>query len=235
MRRASHLSSLSKRAPPRRARAGGARAATVRADAIPTALTYPPTRRSSPGRRARRAARRRDPGPHGRGGDLPTDLGVKAAWPADAGPLVLGHEGAGVIEAVGAGVSGLRGRRARAAELPQLPGTAGSCRGGHVSYCERFRELNAVEGMQHKDGSTTMHRGDTPVHGNFFGQSSFATHALAYASNTVKVDGGPRPRGRRAARVRDPDRRRCRAQRARSPPPGSSFVVYGAGGVGSPG
>ena len=35
-----------------------------------------------------------------------TDLGVKAAWPADAGPLVLGHEGAGVVEAVGAGVSG---------------------------------------------------------------------------------------------------------------------------------
>ena len=33
-----------------------------------------------------------------------TDLGVKASWPAARGPLVLGHEGAGIVEAVGSGV-----------------------------------------------------------------------------------------------------------------------------------
>ena len=157
-----------------------------------------------------------------------TDLGVKAAWPAGAGPLVLGHEGAGIVEAVGAGVTGigpgdhvlLSYRSCR--ECP-------SCTAGHVSYCERFRELNAV-GVR-PDGSTTMRRGDTPVHGNFFGQSSFATHALAYASNTVKVDKSvdltvAAPLG-------------CGIQTGAGavlnvlePAPGSSFVVYGAGGVG---
>jgi aryl-alcohol dehydrogenase len=157
-----------------------------------------------------------------------TDLGVKAAWPADAGPLVLGHEGAGVVEAVGASVSGfgpgdhvlLSYRSCRGCE---------SCRAGHVSYCERFRELNAV-GVR-PDGSTTMRRGDTPVHGSFFGQSSFATHALAYASNTVKVDAGldltvAAPLG-------------CGIQTGAGavlnvlkPAAGSSFAVFGAGGVG---
>ncbi len=34
-----------------------------------------------------------------------TDLGVKASWPAEKGPLVLGHEGAGIVEAVGDGVT----------------------------------------------------------------------------------------------------------------------------------
>src|SRR5258708_12597290 len=37
------------------------------------------------------------------------------------------------------------------------------------------------------DGSTTMHQGDTVVHGSFFGQSSFATYALATERNVVKV------------------------------------------------
>ncbi|NUT56374.1 MAG: alcohol dehydrogenase catalytic domain-containing protein, partial [Thermoleophilia bacterium] len=100
-----------------------------------------------------------------------TDLGVKAAWPADAGPLVLGHEGAGVVEAVGSGV-----RELAAGDHVLLSYRScrecGSCRAGHVSYCERFRELNAI-GVR-PDGSTTMRRGDTPVHGSFFGQSSFA-------------------------------------------------------------
>jgi aryl-alcohol dehydrogenase len=40
---------------------------------------------------------------------------------------------------------------------------------------------------QRLDGSVTMHRGEEPVHGNFFGQSSFATHAIASVRNAVKV------------------------------------------------
>jgi aryl-alcohol dehydrogenase len=133
-----------------------------------------------------------------------------------------------VVEAVGAGVSGiapgdhvlLSYRSCRSCR---------SCEAGHVSYCERFRELNAV-GVR-PDGSTTMRRGDMPVHGSFFGQSSFATHALAYASNTVKVDAGldltvAAPVG-------------CGIQTGAGavlnvlePAAGSSIAVFGAGGVG---
>lgn len=37
------------------------------------------------------------------------------------------------------------------------------------------------------DGRVPMHQGETPVYGGFFGQSAFATHAIAYVRNTVKV------------------------------------------------
>lgn len=157
-----------------------------------------------------------------------TDLGVKRDWPVEMGPLVLGHEGAGVVEAVGSSVGGL------------VPGDhvllsyrscreCASCVAGHVPYCERFRDLNAI-GVR-PDGSSTMALGDTVIHGNFFGQSSFATHALAYASNTVKVDSDldltlAAPLG-------------CGVQTGAGavmnvlkPREGSSFAVFGAGGVG---
>ncbi len=38
------------------------------------------------------------------------------------------------------------------------------------------------------DGSTTHTRDGDPVYGSFFGQSSFAQHAIAYADNCVVVD-----------------------------------------------
>jgi aryl-alcohol dehydrogenase len=37
------------------------------------------------------------------------------------------------------------------------------------------------------DGTVTMHAGEEEVHGNWFGQSSFATRAIANARNAVKV------------------------------------------------
>jgi len=37
-----------------------------------------------------------------------TDLTMKAVWPAELSPVVLGHEGAGVVEAIGAQVTGVR-------------------------------------------------------------------------------------------------------------------------------
>jgi aryl-alcohol dehydrogenase len=157
-----------------------------------------------------------------------TDLGVKAEWPAELGPLVLGHEGAGVVEDIGSAVTGLAAGDHVLLSYRSCR-DCGPCRAGHVSYCERFRELNAIGARP--DGSITMRHGDTAVHGNFFGQSSFATHALTYAANTVKVDSKTdltmaAPLG-------------CGIQTGAGavlnvlrPSPGSSFVLFGAGGVG---
>ncbi|MGZ3597969.1 MAG: zinc-binding dehydrogenase, partial [Syntrophales bacterium] len=49
--------------------------------------------------------------------------------------------------------------------------------------CERFYEANF--GFSRLDGSNALYR--SGVRGHFFGQSSFATHALATERNTVKV------------------------------------------------
>jgi aryl-alcohol dehydrogenase len=64
-------------------------------------------------------------------------------------------------------------------------GTCGPCAAGDVGYCEQHIVLNYM-GMR-MDGSTTMRRGEETVFGSFFGQSSFARHALAYADNCVVV------------------------------------------------
>ena len=59
------------------------------------------------------------------------------------------------------------------------------CVAEHPYYCVHFAALNASGARP--DGSTTLHAGSAPVYGSFFGQSSFATHALAYDDNTVVV------------------------------------------------
>ncbi|HWM72754.1 MAG TPA: NAD(P)-dependent alcohol dehydrogenase [Nocardioides sp.] len=114
-----------------------------------------------------------------------TDLSLRDSLPAEMFPRVFGHEGAGVVEQVGAGVSGIEVgdhvlmsfRSCR--ECP-------ACMEGSVGYCENTLVLNYM-GFR-MDGSTTHHRDGQPVYGSFFGQSSLARHALAYADNCVVVD-----------------------------------------------
>ena len=113
-----------------------------------------------------------------------TDLTMKQVWPEAISPIVLGHEGAGVVTAVGADVT-----RARPGDHVVLSyrscGCCPECVVGHPTYCHDFRTLNALGSRP--DGSTTMRRDGSPVYGSFFGQSSFASHALAYESNLVVV------------------------------------------------
>ena len=113
-----------------------------------------------------------------------TDLTVPTMLPAEMFPTVLGHEGAGVVEAVGAEVEGIAVGDHVVMSFRSCGG-CGPCQAGDVGYCEQNILLNYM-GMR-PDGSTTMRRGDETVFGNFFGQSSFARHSLAYADNCVVV------------------------------------------------
>jgi aryl-alcohol dehydrogenase len=99
-------------------------------------------------------------------------------------PAVLGHEGSGVVEAVGPGVEALRVGDHVALSFDHC-GECSQCSGGHPAYCDAFAPLNYFG--TRIDGSVTMHRGDDEVYGNWFGQSSFATHAIASVHNAVKV------------------------------------------------
>ncbi len=103
------------------------------------------------------------------------------AFPA---PIVLGHEGAGVVEAVGAGVT-----KVAVGDHVVLTfnscGRCLNCEDGAPAYCQNFPMLN-MAGVR-ADGSTTMRQNGTPIHGGFFGQSSFGTYAIAYERNVVKV------------------------------------------------
>lgn len=104
----------------------------------------------------------------------------EAAEPGE--PVVLGHEGAGIVERIGKRVKGVR-RGDHVVLSYQSCGACPECRHGHPAHCERFVELNF--GCERIDGSNAYDR--SGVRGHFFGQSSFATYALATRRNLVKV------------------------------------------------
>ena len=102
------------------------------------------------------------------------------------GPIIPGHEGAGIVEAVGSAVN----RVAVGDHVLMSYDSCGWCKpclSGGPAYCVEF-ELRNASGRR-SDGST----GATDSHGvtlsnRWFAQSSFAKHAIATERNVVVVD-----------------------------------------------
>lgn len=114
-----------------------------------------------------------------------TDLIVRDQWYPVPLPAVLGHEGAGVVAEVGAAVSKVKPGDRVAMSFNSCGGCA-PCQTGRPSYCHDFVARNF--GASRPDGSTALSRDGQPIHSHYFGQSSFATHAVASERNVVLVD-----------------------------------------------
>lgn len=160
-----------------------------------------------------------------------TDLSALAGRLPVPLPAVLGHEGAGVVEAVGAAVT-----HVRAGDRVVLSFTScGDCRGcrtGRPTQCTTFFVQNF--GAARADGTTPVAAVDgSAVGGLFFGQSSMARHAVVSGHSVVKVD------------VADDDELAllapigCGIQTGAGavlnvlrPAPGDTIAVFGAGAVG---
>lgn len=99
-------------------------------------------------------------------------------------PAVLGHEGAGIVEAVGEGVTGFKEGDHVVLSYPYCC-ECDNCKKGKPYYCYRSTELSFFG--KFKDGYTPLSQNGTPIH-SFFGQSSFATYAIVPVNNAVKVD-----------------------------------------------
>jgi len=111
-----------------------------------------------------------------------TDIDFCDDWDEADTPVVLGHEGAGVIDRVGRSVKTAK-RGDHVVLSYQSCGHCRQCRSGRPAHCKRLYEANF--GFKRLDGSNALQR--SGVRGHFFGQSSFATHALATERNLVKV------------------------------------------------
>jgi aryl-alcohol dehydrogenase len=111
-----------------------------------------------------------------------TDIDLCDDWDETATPVVLGHEGAGVVERVGRKVKSVK-HGDHVVLSYQSCGHCRLCRSGHPAHCKYLYEANF--GFQRLDGSNALER--SGVRGHFFGQSSFATHSLATERNLVRV------------------------------------------------
>ena len=100
-------------------------------------------------------------------------------------PAVLGHEGSGIIEAVGEAVTGLAVGDRVVLGFSSC-GTCPRCDEGLPSYCRSFVPMNYA-GMRLDDGTTALSKDDEKISSHFFGQSSFASHAVVRQRNVVKV------------------------------------------------
>jgi len=113
-----------------------------------------------------------------------TDVGMRDSPTRVPKPIVLGHEGAGVVEKVGKQVTKVK----PGDHVVMTFNTCGhcpSCYRGDVAYCN---ELNASNFPgQRKDGTTALSQDNETIHSHFFNQSSFATYALCSERNAVSV------------------------------------------------
>ena len=113
-----------------------------------------------------------------------TDMAVRDEQLPVPLPVVLGHEGAGIVEEVGSAVTSAKPGD-RVVMSFNSCGHCPSCEVDAPTYCYDFFPHNWSG--KRADGSPAMFRNGEPMNANFFGQSSFATHAIAHDRNVVKV------------------------------------------------
>jgi aryl-alcohol dehydrogenase len=100
-------------------------------------------------------------------------------------PAVLGHEGCGVVEAVGSAVDGVKKGDRVIISIP-FCGSCPTCIQGRTYICENAQSL--VFTGTRMDGSRTISFNGKYISGAFFQQSSFATHAIALGRAVVPVE-----------------------------------------------
>jgi aryl-alcohol dehydrogenase len=157
-----------------------------------------------------------------------TDLHARDGYYPTRYPAVYGHEGAGIVRAVGGAVRRFVPGDHVVMSYPWC-GRCPNCERQLLSYCLNARELK-MRGTR-ADGSTLLAKGGAPVYSAFFQQSSFGSFAIANERFAVKV--------RTDAPLELLGPLACSGQTGAGavlnvmrPKPGDSFAVFGVGAVG---
>ena len=100
-------------------------------------------------------------------------------------PMVLGHEGAGIVEELGAGVADLQvGDHVVTAFVPSC-GHCGPCETGRPALCEPGAAANAAGTLL--CGARRLHRAGADVN-HHLGVSAFAEYATVSRNSLVRID-----------------------------------------------
>lgn len=99
-------------------------------------------------------------------------------------PVVLGHEGAGIVVQTGTAVTSVRVGDEVLMSYHSCGGCP-SCLANLPGFCHDFFAHNFAS--LRPDGTTGLSQQGEPIHGHFFGQSSFSTYALANQRNILKI------------------------------------------------
>ncbi|MGW0570254.1 NAD(P)-dependent alcohol dehydrogenase [Streptomyces tauricus] len=144
-------------------------------------------------------------------------------------PAVLGHEGAGVVEAVGSAVTTVE-TGDHVVLSAAYCGHCVQCRAGQMAYCENLMAEDF--GGARTDGTTSLASDQGPVSSHFFGQSSFATYANVVENSVIKVD-AEAPLATLAPLGCGLQTGAGAVLNELRPEAGTSLVVFGVGAVGS--
>lgn len=114
-----------------------------------------------------------------------TDMVVRDQFFKTPIPMILGHEGSGVVEKVGAAVTTVEPGD-HVVMTYMYCGLCAPCATGHPAHCEHMGLLNF--GGSRMDGSCSSCAADGgELRDHFFGQSSFATRSIVSEFNLIKV------------------------------------------------
>jgi len=157
-----------------------------------------------------------------------TDLHGRDGYFAGPYPAVYGHEGAGVVHAIGSAVKSFAPGDHVVMSYPWC-GACANCRAGETNHCLHGRKLK-MHGKR-LDDSTLLSKAGAPVYSAFFQQSSFGTFAITQERWAVKV--------RKDAPLEQLGPLACSGQtgagavlNTMSPKPGDSIAIFGVGAVG---
>ncbi|MCU1569576.1 MAG: dehydrogenase [Naasia sp.] len=114
-----------------------------------------------------------------------SDLHVRRGEWAAASPLVMGHEGSGVVVELGDGVTSLAvGDHVVLSWVPPC-GECRYCRSGHEARCQKVATVVAPLGVLF-DGTSRLSAAGEPLH-HYLGVSSYAEEVVVPASGAIKV------------------------------------------------
>jgi len=143
-------------------------------------------------------------------------------------PMVMGHEGVGIVEEVGAGVKTVKPGDHVVLSFPSC-GCCDSCAEGKPYACDSMKGL--FFGGDYSDGTTRLTDENGEAVSSLFGQSAFADHCIIEARNAVKVD--PEVDLKALCSLGCGVQTGAGAVFCRMmPEPGSSIAIFGAGAVG---